>query len=397
MVFFPVMNERMPHVRRSLAVLSLLLAAVPVARAGAAPSREELLAALRARVVRPITERDLRAEAVRLQARLSDAELEAVIAGEGAPARRGARGPGGLGETTAPVLGASDSELVFVPLNPCRVFDTRLTGGLLPAGAFRSYRVAGTDLSAQGGNASGCGIPLGATVPVATAVALNLIAVSGQGYGWVSGWEFGASPQTASLINFSNVGPPLDVANMVILPITGVASQTHDISLQVFNSAVHLVADVTGYFTRVPIENLKPVIASGESEDFQTVELSDGACHELASCTVTSPVAGKVAVDALAQVVVSHSNLTTDRFVLQVETAASVSCGADDGINASDHEVAASHPTGSDIDFTATHSRVFSQTASQTRTYRVSGVMKDGASTGDRVEGTRAICTFIPD
>ena len=89
----------------------------------------------------------------------------------GAPASRGGGGtPNSLGDTS--------SDLVYTPLTPCRVFDTRIPGGALDPDVPRSFVVAGTErFEAQGGQAGGCAVPLGR----ATAVVVNLVAVSPSG------------------------------------------------------------------------------------------------------------------------------------------------------------------------------------------------------------------------
>src|SRR5258706_1550595 len=74
-------------------------------------------------------------------------------------------------------LGDSQAALVYPPVAPCRIIDTRLAGGPIAGGTTRSFRVTGTDLSAQGGSATGCGIPSGP----ATAAVINFVAVSPRG------------------------------------------------------------------------------------------------------------------------------------------------------------------------------------------------------------------------
>src|SRR5258706_13239493 len=74
-------------------------------------------------------------------------------------------------------LGDSQADLVYPPVTPCRIIDTRLAGGPIAGGTTRSFRVTGTDLSAQGGSATGCGIPSGP----ATAAVINFVAVNPRG------------------------------------------------------------------------------------------------------------------------------------------------------------------------------------------------------------------------
>lgn len=54
----------------------------------------------------------------------------------------------------------SNKSLVFTPVSPCRIIDTRLAGGAFLPGGIRSYNVWGA-VSAQGGNPAGCPSPSG--------------------------------------------------------------------------------------------------------------------------------------------------------------------------------------------------------------------------------------------
>jgi hypothetical protein len=164
-------------------------------------------------------------------------------------------------------------------------------------------------------------------------------------------------------------------------------------------SSTHVVADVTGYFTRFPVEQLQGQIKSTTTTSSNTtlVDLSDGGCKQLNTCTVTTNGTGTVLVEAWAQVVTSHTNGTLDRFVMQVETTDPVSCPQDDTVETSDYEIPAALGNNDDVDFTLSHGRTFSQATGVTRTYRLSGRMVNGASSLDMVENSHMICTFIPN
>jgi hypothetical protein len=111
--------------------------------------------------------------------------------------------------------------------------------------------VAGSgSLASQGGNPSGCGIPLGP----ATAVIINFAAVTPTGSGNLRAWAV-ADPQppapTAAVMNFSTALPAL--ANGVAVPICDPAATScaaGDLRLQADVSSVHVVGDVVGYFSR---------------------------------------------------------------------------------------------------------------------------------------------------
>jgi hypothetical protein len=375
-------------------------------------ARAKIVADLQERLVRPVEKRVLEREARSIERALSDDQVDAVLSGDfdalqprnvaAAVTSGTTEGADRLQNVTAQAVGDATSDLLFVPLDPCRIIDTRLsTGGKMEPSAVRNFRVVGTTgFEAQGGNAGGCGVPAGATQPVAAAVMLNLVAIDAEGAGNMRAWEFNQPMPNASSINYQRLSPnPMNIANGLIVPISGLSTLDFDLSVMASFSRVHLVADVSGYFTRFPVEQFQSGLKSTiVTNDFTTlIDLSDGACKELNSCTITADTPGTVVVEAWGQFVASHTAGTLDRVAIGVETAASVVCNDSDSVNASDFEVPASLGTNPDVDFTVSHGRSFSQSAGQTRTYRLSGQMLSGANAGDKIENSRLICTFIPD
>jgi hypothetical protein len=143
---------------------------------------------------------------------------------------------------------AQTSDTVFTPLPPCRVVDSRInlgTSGLLLPGQVRTILFRGS-----------CGIPGlttdgGRETNQARALALNVIAVSAAGDGHLSAWPSNQSQPSASLINYSAVQ---NIANGVIVPMCDQHSTNPcaagDIHFQAAVSSVHLVVDVTGYYSK---------------------------------------------------------------------------------------------------------------------------------------------------
>jgi hypothetical protein len=348
---------------------------------------QQIVGQLEEKSVRPVEKSTVEKEAQRILSRLTAEQVEALAESD-APVQN----------VTANAVGDAESDLLFVPLAPCRIIDTRLGGGIITAGSTRAFRAAGTSgFEAQGGKSGGCGVPIGASSPVAAAVMINLVAIDVAGKGNLAAWEFGQPEPLASSINFQKID--MNIANGLIVPIAGVSSQTADLNVKAnFNNA-HLVADVTGYFTRFPVENFQGGLKSSlQTHDFTTlILLGDGACHELNSCTVTADVPGTVVVEAWGQFVMEHAGGTLDRVAIGVETAATVACLAPDSVNASDYEVPASLGSNPDVDFTISHGVAFTQPGGTTRTYRLSGQVVSGGSANDKIENSRLICTFIPD
>lgn len=403
--------------RKRSAILCIMIAAAAVAvvrPALAAPEEEaqaaqrgealqQIISHLEERSVRPVEKSTVEKEAKRILSRLSAEQVEALAGGEdlvkvtaAVVTPEGDQAP--VQGVFANAVGDAESDLLFVPVAPCRLLDTRQGGGIIAAGTTRSFRVAGTTgFEAQGGKAGGCGIPIGASSPVAASVMVNLVAVDVSGKGNLAAWEFGQPEPLASSINFQRID--MNIANGLIVPIAGVSSQAADLNVKANVANAHLVADVTGYFTRFPVENFQGGLKSSlQTHDFTTlINLGDGACHELNSCTVATDVPGTVVVEAWGQFVMEHTGGTLDRVAIGVETAATVSCLDPDSVQASDYEVPASLGSNPDVDFTISHGTAFTQPGGTTRTYRLSGKVISGASTFDKIENSRLICTFIPD
>jgi hypothetical protein len=149
--------------------------------------------------------------------------------------------------------GDSQADLVYTPVTPCRIIDTRLAGGPIAGGTTRNFRVTGTDLSAQGGSPTGCGIPSGA----ATAAVINFVAVNPAGPGDLRITPFGTPMPTASIINYSAV-PGLNIANGPAVTICdpAVAACSSDFTIQADAGATQVVADVQGYFRNLRADQL---------------------------------------------------------------------------------------------------------------------------------------------
>ena len=382
----------------------------PEARAAALAEAKSLVVGyLEERSVRAVETAVVERDADRIVKRLTDEQLESLLAGEEVAAVLAPRSPerssaavtdepAEAEKVTAAAVGDADSDLLFVPLPPCRIIDTRAAGGIIVAGTTRAFRVAGTTgFAGQGGAPAGCGVPISASTPEAAAVMINLVAVDVQGKGNLRAWAFGQAQPLATSINFQKID--MNIANGLIIPIAGLSTLSADLNVQANFSNAHLVADVTGYFTRFPVEDFQGGLKSSlVNQDFTTlIGLDDGACHELNSCTITTDAPGTVIVEAWGQFVMNHTLNTLDRVAIGVETASPVVCHDPDSVQASDYEIPASLGSNPDVDFTVSHGVAFTQPGGTTRTYRLSGRVVSGANTGDKVENSRMICTFIPD
>ncbi|MBC7882110.1 MAG: hypothetical protein H7Y37_12350 [Anaerolineae bacterium] len=139
--------------------------------------------------------------------------------------------------------------LSYYPVSPCRIVDTRNTATPnLPIGSPVAYKVnqggPTFNYSAQGGNASGCGISADAK-----AVFFNFVAVNSAEPGFLRAWSYGTTIPTASVLNYANVNG-LNIANGLVIPVCNpnTATCSSDLSLQADQATTQLVIDVVGYF-----------------------------------------------------------------------------------------------------------------------------------------------------
>jgi hypothetical protein len=115
----------------------------------------------------------------------------------------------------------------FYTVTPCRIADTRVSGGTIAALATRAFAVT---------NASGCGVPASAT-----AYALNVTAVPKTTLGFLTLWPNNGGPRpTVSTLNALTGAV---TANLAIVP----KGTLGDVNAFVTDAA-EIVVDVTGYF-----------------------------------------------------------------------------------------------------------------------------------------------------
>lgn len=139
-------------------------------------------------------------------------------------------------------LGDAASDLVYVPVPPCRLIDTRVAGGPIAANTTRNFDVtAVSDYSFQGGSATNCN-GVGAAGSFAAA-AINFTVVAPSGPGYITAFPFGGAQPLASSLNYSAGSV---VGNLSIVALDQGASASE---LTVYTFAqTHLVADIVGYY-----------------------------------------------------------------------------------------------------------------------------------------------------
>ena len=134
-------------------------------------------------------------------------------------------------------LGDASDDLVYTPVVPCRILDTRNTSGLLLAGVTRTFTgYTASRFVGQGGVASNCGVPDGVA-----ALSLNIAAVQPLAAGFIRLWPDNAPMPFASMLNYA--AGAFATATGTIVPVDSGLNNQFDAWSPV---QVDFVADVVG-------------------------------------------------------------------------------------------------------------------------------------------------------
>ncbi|MBU6216656.1 MAG: hypothetical protein KGR17_08640, partial [Acidobacteria bacterium] len=117
----------------------------------------------------------------------------------------------------------------------------------------RTFQVAGSGLSGQGGASAGCGVP-----DDAVAVEVSVTTPSPPGTGFLRAWPADASPPNATMVNYSAGQGTTNTGAVRLSSFVGSA----DLSVGTFTSSTHVIADVQGYFVSESWSPSSPLISA---------------------------------------------------------------------------------------------------------------------------------------
>jgi hypothetical protein len=142
--------------------------------------------------------------------------------------------------STLAALASPATGLVFTMVQPCRIIDTRVAGGKIDANTLRDFEASrpGGSFASQGGSNDDCGMPADPA-----AVVMNVTVVDAEGSGFLAVWPYNTPMPLASSNNYS-IGR--NTGNEIIARQT--IGDAFDFSVYP-NRRVHVVVDVTGYFS----------------------------------------------------------------------------------------------------------------------------------------------------
>jgi hypothetical protein len=196
-------------------------------------------------------------------------------------------------------LGDAAIDLVFTPVTPCRILDTRIVGGPI-SGTFTRDFVAtvgsGGTFSGQGGSATDCGVVAAGQA----AVVINLTAVTPSGAGFATAYPFGTTRPLASSVNYTSGAI---VNNAIVVPLPSPLT-TKDFTLYTFATS-NFVADIVGYYAP---PKTTPLECTRQFGNFVNVPANTYGFGVSATCP-TGYTATGLGIEAAANVVMADSSM----------------------------------------------------------------------------------------
>jgi hypothetical protein len=152
----------------------------------------------------------------------------------------------------AKALGSTTGDLVFTAVTPCRIVDTRVAGGPIGANSSRPFLGlavnSGANFSSQGGSATNCNV----AAVGASAIVVNVTAVTPSGAGFATVYKSGESRPLAASVNYT---AGAIVNNSVVVGVPNPLAIT-DFIIYTFAQSDYVV-DIVGYFSPPQATNLQ--------------------------------------------------------------------------------------------------------------------------------------------
>ena len=226
---------------------------------------------------------------------MNDALLAAPSPAGSPPPRSALRGK---------ALGDIDRDLVYVPVTPCRILDTRVAGGAIAANSFRDFDLADVvRFAPQGGDTSNCGVGDKGSF---AAAALNITVVNPNVAGYITAFPYLASQPTAATINYV-AG---DIRNGLAIVRLDQGPATHEFSVYSF-AQTHLVADIVGYFREPEATSLQCMTLASNAIPFDGRSLT---VVDSPSCPAGYTVSGGACDGTTGNTAVAHSGFTENGY-----------------------------------------------------------------------------------
>jgi hypothetical protein len=171
-------------------------------------------------------------------------------------------------------IGSLSSDLVFTPVTPCRIMDTRNAGsksGILAAGSTRGFYAWASFYTDQGGAATSCNALFGVNE---AAIVVNFTVVTPDTAGYITAYpaDLAVRP-TAATVNFAAGAV---VGNNATLKVAQVASGD---GFKIYTTSnTHVVADIVGYYSKPVVTPLQVTEVSTSTNQTGEFSVTSGVC-----------------------------------------------------------------------------------------------------------------------
>lgn len=184
-------------------------------------------------------------------------------------------------------LGSLSTDLVYTPVTPCRILDTRNAGvksGILAAGSVRGFWGWNNGFTAQGGSATSCGTLQNINE---AAILVNFTVVTPDSGGYITAFPadvLDANKPLAATVNFT-AGSVVGNNATIKLNQTGTGDDFKIYS----TSNVHVVADIVGYYSKPTATALECVVTTEATGAVNLGPTTFGTTQLYISGFVTAP------------------------------------------------------------------------------------------------------------
>jgi len=281
--------------------------------------------------------------------------------------------------------------LVYTPVKPCRILDTRVYPFTpLQTGEFRAFR-ATANLMPQGGSYDCLPLPAGK----ALVAVVNLAAVNATSAGYIQTEPWAPTPTEPFLSSVLTYSPGLVLSNLIPIALCNplFTTCTNDFYLRAEGGSVHVVGDVVGYFSPVDARRYQTQLDSWTSPaSFAPVTIGATCTPGLAAFSLLDVTGGKMSVQGSVRLRIDHVQGTADEIHLCASTNGGCTCvGGADVV----YKVAGDSPTASGLEVTVPMQGVFSF-AESTIVY-VYASEPSGAGSPDKIVAGAFTWQFVPN
>jgi len=286
-------------------------------------------------------------------------------------------------------LFAYSDGLVYTPVSPCRILDTRVYPFIpLQPDEYRAFKATG-NLIPQGGS-NICALPAGK----ALVAVVNLAAVNASGGGYIQTEPWAATPTEPFLSSVLTYSSSLALSNLVPIALCNplFTTCTNDFYLRSRIGSVHVVGDVVGYFSPVDSKRYQTQYDTWASPaGFTPVTIGAACTRTLTAYSLLDLSIATMYVHGNVRLRIDHVQGTADEIHLCVSNNNLCNCvGGADVV----YKVPADAPTATGLEVTVPLQGALS--FAESTSFDVNAFETSGTATPDKIVAGEFILQFPP-